>query len=109
MIRSHLPELEPQQDWGGRWQNLNAPLALPWGERSSFGGSGGFCCCFGSSGCFSGSSFSSGFCFCGGSGLGMHIVHSLVCDRLGGRIALESAPGKGVSITLLLPMRQAAN
>ena len=41
----------------------------------------------------------------GGSGLGMHIVHSLVCDRLGGRIALESAPGKGVSITMLLPLQ----
>lgn len=40
----------------------------------------------------------------GGSGLGMHIVHSLVCERLGGSIALESAPGRGVAITMMLPM-----
>lgn len=40
----------------------------------------------------------------GGSGLGMHIVYNLVTDVLGGKIELESEPGKGTTISLLLPL-----
>uniref|UniRef100_UPI0035AFEF1B sensor histidine kinase n=1 Tax=Undibacterium squillarum TaxID=1131567 RepID=UPI0035AFEF1B len=39
----------------------------------------------------------------GGSGLGMNIVYNLVTEILGGRIHLESEPGKGTSFTLILP------
>jgi two-component system NtrC family sensor kinase len=39
----------------------------------------------------------------GGSGLGMHIVHTLVTQRFLGTIALESAPGRGTRWTLRLP------
>lgn len=41
----------------------------------------------------------------GGSGLGMHIVHALVTDLLGGRIAVTSAPGQGTRVTIRLPRR----
>ncbi|MBC3906446.1 ATP-binding protein [Undibacterium umbellatum] len=40
----------------------------------------------------------------GGSGLGMHIVYNLVTDVLGGKIDLESEPGEGTTISLLLPL-----
>jgi len=40
----------------------------------------------------------------GGSGLGLHIVHNIVTDILGGRIAVSSALGKGTSFTLSLPL-----
>jgi len=43
----------------------------------------------------------------GGSGLGMHIVHHLVCERLGGTITCESAVGRGVCLTMRLPWRAA--
>ena len=39
----------------------------------------------------------------GGSGLGMHIVHNLVTDLLGGTIEIESTPGHGTRISLRLP------
>ena len=41
----------------------------------------------------------------GGSGLGMHIVYNNVTKLLGGRIELESSPGKGTRYRLLLPLR----
>ncbi len=39
----------------------------------------------------------------GGTGLGLHIVYSIVTDRLGGRINLDSEPGEGTKIRLILP------
>lgn len=39
----------------------------------------------------------------GGSGLGLHLVYSLVERTLGGRITVESAPGEGACFTVLLP------
>ncbi len=39
----------------------------------------------------------------GGSGLGLHMVHSLVSSVLGGRIDVESTPGEGACFTLRLP------
>lgn len=39
----------------------------------------------------------------GASGLGLHIVHSIVVDRLGGQLRLESEPGAGTRFQLLLP------
>lgn len=40
----------------------------------------------------------------GGSGLGMHIVRQLVTGPLGGEIEVDSAPGEGCRVTLLLPL-----
>ncbi len=37
-----------------------------------------------------------------GSGMGLAVVHGAVCD-LGGRIKVDSAPGRGTTITVLLP------
>ncbi|MDN3272772.1 ATP-binding protein [Frankia sp. RB7] len=39
----------------------------------------------------------------GASGLGLHIVHSIVVDRLGGQLQLESKPGAGTVLRLVLP------
>ncbi|WP_245317398.1 sensor histidine kinase [Bradyrhizobium sp. DASA03076] len=39
----------------------------------------------------------------GASGLGLHIVHSIVVDRLGGQLRLESKPGGGTQFQLVLP------
>jgi PAS domain S-box-containing protein len=39
----------------------------------------------------------------GGTGLGLHIVYSIVTNRLGGRLELESEPGKGTRIHIILP------
>jgi PAS domain S-box-containing protein len=39
----------------------------------------------------------------GGTGLGLHIVYSIVTTRLGGRLDLESEPGKGTRIQIILP------
>jgi PAS domain S-box-containing protein len=39
----------------------------------------------------------------GGTGLGLHIVHSIVTNCLGGRITLDSGPGEGTKIRLVLP------
>ena len=40
----------------------------------------------------------------GGSGLGMHIVYNLVTDVLGGKISIQSSPGHGTKLSLLLPL-----
>ncbi|WP_084800807.1 MASE1 domain-containing protein [Bradyrhizobium sp. Tv2a-2] len=40
----------------------------------------------------------------GSTGLGLYIVHNLVTDQLGGRITLVSAPGKGTTICMTLPL-----
>jgi signal transduction histidine kinase len=39
----------------------------------------------------------------GATGLGLHIVHSMVVDRLKGQLALTSQPGIGTTVRLLLP------
>ncbi|MDE2332237.1 MAG: PAS domain S-box protein [Bradyrhizobium sp.] len=39
----------------------------------------------------------------GGTGLGLHIVYSIVTSRLGGRLDLDSEPGKGTRIRIILP------
>jgi len=39
----------------------------------------------------------------GCTGLGLHIVHTIVTQRLGGRINLDSAPGEGTRVQLVLP------
>lgn len=39
----------------------------------------------------------------GGTGLGLHIVYNIVTNRLGGRLDLESEPGAGTRIRILLP------
>jgi PAS domain S-box-containing protein len=36
-------------------------------------------------------------------GLGLHIVHNIVTNRLGGRVHLDSAPGEGTRVQLILP------
>jgi len=38
-----------------------------------------------------------------GTGLGLHIVYSIVTDCLGGRLTLDSAPGEGTRIVMVLP------
>jgi PAS domain S-box-containing protein len=39
----------------------------------------------------------------GSTGLGLHIVHNIVTDRLGGEIDLESEPGRGTMFRIVLP------
>jgi PAS domain S-box-containing protein len=39
----------------------------------------------------------------GGTGLGLHIVYSIVTTRLGGRLDLDSQPGGGTRIQMILP------
>jgi PAS domain S-box-containing protein len=39
----------------------------------------------------------------GGTGLGMNIVYNIVTGVLGGRISIDSAPGAGTTVRLLLP------
>ncbi len=39
----------------------------------------------------------------GGTGLGMHIVHTIVTQMLGGQIEVSSEPGRGTLMTLRLP------
>jgi PAS domain S-box-containing protein len=39
----------------------------------------------------------------GGTGLGLHIVYSIVTNRLGGRLDLDSEPGAGTRIQIILP------
>lgn len=40
----------------------------------------------------------------GGSGLGLHVTHNIVTGVLGGRIAVDSAPGSGTTFTMTLPV-----
>jgi signal transduction histidine kinase len=40
----------------------------------------------------------------GNTGLGLYIVHNLVTQQLGGKITLASAPGKGTTISMTLPL-----
>jgi len=39
----------------------------------------------------------------GGTGLGLHIVHNIVTNRLGGRISISSETGRGVRFRMVLP------
>jgi len=39
----------------------------------------------------------------GGTGLGLHIIHNLVTQSLGGRLSLVSALGSGTTIRVVLP------
>jgi PAS domain S-box-containing protein len=39
----------------------------------------------------------------GSTGLGLHIVHNIVTNRLGGRLDLDSEPGAGTRIRIVLP------
>lgn len=39
----------------------------------------------------------------GGTGLGLHIVHNIVTNRLGGRITVSSDVGRGVRFRMVLP------
>lgn len=43
----------------------------------------------------------------GGSGLGMHVVHNLVVEVLGGRVDVMSEPGLGTRVTVMLPLARA--
>ncbi len=36
-------------------------------------------------------------------GLGLHVVHSIVTNRLGGRLSLNSEPGEGTRVQVILP------
>ncbi len=40
----------------------------------------------------------------GGSGLGLHIVYNIVTQKLGGTIVCESAPGKGTTFVVEMPI-----
>jgi signal transduction histidine kinase len=39
----------------------------------------------------------------GGTGLGLHIIHSLITQSLGGRIAMESTSGRGTVFRIVIP------
>jgi signal transduction histidine kinase len=40
----------------------------------------------------------------GSTGLGLYIVHNVVTQQLGGKVTLASAPGKGTTICMTLPL-----
>jgi signal transduction histidine kinase len=39
----------------------------------------------------------------GSTGLGLHILHNIVTNRLGGRLNLDSSPGAGTKFHIILP------
>jgi signal transduction histidine kinase len=39
----------------------------------------------------------------GGTGLGLHIIHSLITQSLGGRITMDSAPSRGTVFRIVIP------
>jgi signal transduction histidine kinase len=39
----------------------------------------------------------------GGTGLGLHIVHNLVTQTLGGRLTLDTRPGRGSIFRIIIP------
>jgi signal transduction histidine kinase len=39
----------------------------------------------------------------GSTGLGLHILHNIVTNRLGGRLSLDSSPGAGTKFQIILP------
>jgi signal transduction histidine kinase len=39
----------------------------------------------------------------GGTGLGLHIIHNLITQTLGGRLTLESKPGRGTTLRIVIP------
>ena len=41
----------------------------------------------------------------GGTGLGMNIVYNIVTGMLGGTVEIDSAPGKGTTVTIRVPKR----
>ena len=41
----------------------------------------------------------------GGSGLGLHVIHNLVTQLLGGSIELTTAPGKGAQFLIRIPLQ----
>jgi signal transduction histidine kinase len=40
----------------------------------------------------------------GSTGLGLHIVHNIVTNRMGGQLNVDSAPGEGTKIQIILPL-----
>jgi signal transduction histidine kinase len=40
----------------------------------------------------------------GSTGLGLHIVHNMVTNRLGGQLNVDSTPGRGTKIQIILPL-----
>ena len=44
----------------------------------------------------------------GGSGLGLHVVHNLVTQRLGGSVQVHSEPGRGTEFVVRFPERHPA-
>ncbi|HEX7645417.1 MAG TPA: ATP-binding protein [Burkholderiaceae bacterium] len=41
----------------------------------------------------------------GGSGLGLHLVHNFVTQLFGGSVSIESQPGRGTTLHIMLPLR----
>jgi signal transduction histidine kinase len=39
----------------------------------------------------------------GATGLGLHTVYTIVAEQLGGTLSLESEPGLGTTVQLILP------